>query len=272
MKNFKLTIDLLPKGAWNNDFSKTLPKKEWDILRNACYEKANHKCEICGFATDNLDAHEVWDFDIKTKTQTLVDILALCSKCHGVKHYRNSTRLGYDEEAKQHFMNVNNCGEMEFAAHLVQAQMDFEERSKVYRWKIKADLSKFGLDNATIKEKNIPYIQNPYENVDWNKLTYNDTKQKFEIKRNGHILGAPKIISIEVDNYQGIIKIKSLFADKIEWYLDDKKFKTKYNVAGLFNTNLKVQDLTGRELQFKLIGVGGETISKIFELLPQEVL
>ena len=39
MKNFKLTIEMLPKGAWNNDFSKTLPKKEWDIVRNACYKK-----------------------------------------------------------------------------------------------------------------------------------------------------------------------------------------------------------------------------------------
>ena len=139
MKNFKLTIDLLPKGAWNNDFSKTLPKKEWDILRNACYAKANHKCEICGFETDELDAHEVWNFDVKTKAQTLVNILALCSKCHGVKHYRNSTRLGYGEEAKQHFMKVNNCSEMDFAAHLVQAQMDFETRNKIYRWKINAD-------------------------------------------------------------------------------------------------------------------------------------
>ena len=37
MKNYKLTIDLLPKGAWGNDFSKTLSQKNWDILRNKCY-------------------------------------------------------------------------------------------------------------------------------------------------------------------------------------------------------------------------------------------
>ena len=46
MKEFKLTIEMLPKGAWDNDFSKTLPQKEWDIVRNACYQKANHKCQI----------------------------------------------------------------------------------------------------------------------------------------------------------------------------------------------------------------------------------
>lgn len=59
MKELKLTIELLPKGAWNNDFSKTLSQKDWDILRKECYKRANHKCQICGFETDDLDAHEV---------------------------------------------------------------------------------------------------------------------------------------------------------------------------------------------------------------------
>ena len=125
MKNFKLTIEMLPKGAWNNDFSKTLPKKEWDIVRNNCYERANHKCQICGFITDDLDAHEVWEFDMKSKTQTLKDIIGICSKCHGVKHIRNSQRLGYGEDAKKHFMKVNKCSELDYASHLAQAQNGF---------------------------------------------------------------------------------------------------------------------------------------------------
>lgn len=151
MENFKLTIDLLPKGAWGNDFSKTLPQKEWDKIRNFCYKKANYKCEICGYETDNLHAHEVWDFDINNKTQTLVDIVGICSKCHGVKHIRNSERLGYGENAKRHFIVVNNCTELDFANHLTKSLLDFENRNKVYRWKIKADLTKFGGDNSKLK-------------------------------------------------------------------------------------------------------------------------
>lgn len=272
MKNLKLTIDLLPKGAWNNDFSKTLPKKEWDILGQKCYERANHKCQICGYVTDELDAHEVWNFDIKTKTQTLVDIIALCSKCHGVKHFRNSKRLGYEEDAKHHFVKVNACTELDFATHLVQEQLDFKERNKVYRWRINANLSKFGLENATLKEKNIPFILNPYEDVDWKQVSYSDILNLFEIKRNQNILGAPKIISIEIDNYQGTIQIKSLFVDRIEWHLDGKKIKTKYNVVGPFNICLKVEGLIGKQLKFKLVGIGGITISKSFRLLSQEVI
>ena len=162
MKDFKLTIELLPKGAWDNDLSKVLSKKDWDILRNKCYEKANHKCEICGYKTDELDAHEVWEFDIKSKTQTLKNIIALCSKCHGVKHMRNSQRLGFGENAKRHFMKVNNCSDFEFASHYAQAQMDFEERNEILRWKINADLEKFGGKGIEIKEKYIPIITAQY--------------------------------------------------------------------------------------------------------------
>ena len=86
-------FSLLPKGAWDNDLSKTLPKKDWDLLRNKCYGRANHRCEICGYQTDDLDAHEVWDFNVNKKTQTLKNIIGICSRCHGVIHLRNSQRL-----------------------------------------------------------------------------------------------------------------------------------------------------------------------------------
>lgn len=273
MKDLKLTIELLPKGAWGNDFSRTLSKKDWDILRNECYKRANHHCQICGYETDDLDAHEVWDFDIKNKTQTLKDIIGICNKCHGVKHIRNSQRLGYGENAKKHFMEVNNCNELEFASHLTKAQIDFEERNKVYRWKMVADLSQFGLKDYIIKEKYIPFIKNPYKDVDWNFIAYKEMKHLFEIKRvNNNLIGAPMINSVEVDNYQGIIAISSRYANRIEWFLDGVKIKTKYNVIGEFNTSLKVEDLYGKKICFILYGDNGYTTSKTFELLPQEVL
>ncbi len=275
MRNYKLTIDLLPKGAWNNDFSKTLPKKEWDVLRQECYKRANYKCEICGFETSELDAHEVWDFNVNRQTQTLVDIIALCSKCHGVKHMRNSKRLGYEQEAKQHFIKTNNCSELEYASHYAKAQMDFEERNKVYRWKIIADLSRFGLDNATIKEKNIPFIQNPYEDVNWRVITYEMKKELFQMTPSSppkYWTTSPKVKSIEIDNHQGTIQVIANDINKIEWYLDKKRIKTKYNVVGEFKTIFSVENLIGNEINFILYGDGGKTISKSFRILSQEVL
>ena len=272
MEGLKLTINMLPKGAWNNDFSKTLSKKDWDKLRNFALKRANGRCEICGYKTDTLDVHEEWEFNIEKKTQTLKQIIAICSKCHGVKHFKNSVRLGYGEEVQKHFMKVNNCSEMDFASHLNKSLLEYNERNSVYRWKIIADLEKFGGSGIEVKQNNIPLIKNPYENVEWDNLSFSDTKNLFEIKRNEFLLGSPKIVSINVDNYQGVIQIKALFADRVEWYLDEKKIKTKYNTAGLFTTELKIKNLIGKYLKFKLIGIGGETISKYFEIFLQEVL
>ena len=272
MEDFKLTINMLPKGAWNNDFSKTLSKNDWDKLRQNALKRANGKCEICGYETNDLDVHEEWEFDTKNKTQTLKQIIAICSKCHGVKHFKNSVRLGFGEQAEEHFMKVNNASEMQFAGHLNKSLLEYNERNKVLRWKIIADLEKFGGKGIEVNQSNIPLIKNPYENVEWDNLSFSDTKNLFEIKRNENLIGSPKIVSIGVDNYQGIIQIKALFADRIEWCLDEKKIKTKYNTAGLFTTELKVKNLIGKNIKFKLIGIGGETTSKNFEILPQEVL
>lgn len=169
-------------------------------------------------------------------------------------------------------MKVNDASEMEFASHLNKSLLEYNERNSVYRWKIVADLEKFGGSGIEVKQNNIPIIKNPYENVEWNKLSFDDMKNLFEIKRNENLIGSPKIVSIDVNNYQGTIQIKALFTDRIEWYLDDNKVKTKYNTAGLFTTELKVKNLIGKKLKFKLIGMGGETISKNFEILPQVVL
>lgn len=274
MKDLKLKIELLPKGAWGNDFSRTLSKKDWDKLRKKCYERANHKCAICGYVTDDLDAHEVWDFDINTKTQTLIDIVALCSKCHGVKHIRNSQRLGYGENAKRHFMNVNNCSELEFASHLTKVQLDFEERNQIYRWKMVADLDKFGLKNATIKEKDIPFINSSYENIDWENYDFikHNKSKLFNIENNSMYSTEPKVLYLQIDNYQGVIELVCDNTNRVEWILDGIKIKSKYNILGEFHIMLKVENLKGKELIFMLFGDGGQITSKTFELLPQEVL
>ncbi len=274
MKDLKLTINILPKGAWNNDFSKTLSKNDWDKLREFALKRANGKCEICGYKTNNLDVHEEWDFNIEKKKQTLKQIIAICSKCHGVKHFKNSVRLGYGEEAQEHFMQVNNCSEMEFANHLNKSLLEYNERNSICRWKITADLEKFGGNGIEIKQNNIPLIKSPYENVEWSDYDYLKTESRklFVIINNELYYSVPTVFSINVDNYLGKITVICENVNRIEWYLDDIKVKTKYNIVGIFTTELKVKNLIGKNLKFKLIGLGGETISKNFEILPQEVL
>ncbi len=121
----------------------------------------------------------------------------------------------------------------------------------------------------------IAMIKNPYENVDWDIISYEDKRKIFEFKEPSvpqYWITQPKVLLIEIDNYQRIIEIIANDVSKIEWYLDDVKIKRKYNVVGVFSTTLKVENLDGKYLHFVLFGKGGQTISKKFELLPQEVL
>lgn len=222
-----------------------------------------------------MDAHEVWEFDAKNKTQTLKNIIGICSKCHGVKHIRNSKRLGHEEDAKKHFIKVNNCSELEYAAALAQAQLKFDELNKVYRWKIIADLEKYGLKNPTIKEQNIPFIINPYEGIDWGNITIDKKMAIFhllELEPSINWVNPPKVLKLNVDNYQGIIQVICQDANKIEWYLDGRKIKTAYNVIWRFKTEIKVENLEGNGLVFILYGDRGQTISKTFEISSKEVL
>lgn len=274
MKRYKLEIDLMPMGAWNNDFSKTLSKKDWDVLRKFCYKRADGICQICGYKTYELDAHEVWEFNNHKHTQTLKAIIGICKKCHGVIHFKNSDRLGYSEKAKEHFMKVNNASELEFANHLTQAVFDYEEKNKIYRWEIVADLEKFGGHGIEIKQNHTPLIKSPYKNINWNNYEFikHEHKNLFIINSKYLYHVPPKIQLINVDNYQGSISIICDNVDKIEWYLDNNKILTKYNIVGQFTSSINIKSLEGKCLQFKALGKGGETISKPFELLPVEVI
>ncbi len=269
MKKLILTIDLLPRGAWDNDLSKTLPKKDWDVLRDYCYTRFHNTCAICGAKDIELDAHEVWEFDKQTKIQTLVDIIALCPKCHGVKHIRNTERIGYGENAKKHFLEINNCDLMTFANHYAEQQLKFEDLGEVLRWKVVADLGFFGGKGIEIKQRVLPIIFNPYENIDWQEAKQNQIFNITEYKKGeNNFITSPKVRYIDVDNYSGTITIVADYAYKIQWLADDEIIKTKFNICGKFVTKFNVEKLTFKKINFKLIGDGGESVSKEFTLLP----
>ena len=253
MSNLKLKIDLLPKGAWGNDLSLTLPRKDWDVLRNYCYRQANGKCQICGHETDNLQAHEVWKFNINNREQTLIDIIAICNKCHGVIHYHNSQRLGYAESAKRHFLQVNNVTEDVFNEHLTKALALYERQNTVYHWRIVADLSNFGGNNIELKHAYYPLIINPYTDD--------------EIQDLCRYTGlAPSLSDLQIDNYAGIIKVKCGRTNKIQWFVDDELSVSEFGFTKKFVSAFSVKDLTQSYVSFKLIGNNGEYISKKFLL------
>ncbi|KKQ51905.1 HNH endonuclease [Candidatus Woesebacteria bacterium RIFCSPHIGHO2_01_FULL_39_17] len=137
MKKLKLIIELVPASSWNQNLRSLLKPQMWEKLRKEVYKKHNYKCAICK-SGGRLQAHEVWEYDDKNHIQKLVDLVALCSKCHAVKHIglagiqASEGKLNYDNLIK-HFMKVNNCGRDVFEKHQTEAFKKFDERS-CYEW------------------------------------------------------------------------------------------------------------------------------------------
>lgn len=134
----KLTIELVPQSAWNNNLRHVLPKNMWDDIRKIVYAKYDGKCAICQKPSKKLHAHEVWKYDDKTHIQHLQDIIPLCSLCHLVKHPGfasvNEGRGGAPMIAViAHFKRVNKVDESVFRKHYQEELVKFEERSK-YEW------------------------------------------------------------------------------------------------------------------------------------------
>lgn len=275
MKKLKLTIDLLPRGAWGSNLSKSLSQRDWDILRRAAYERAGYKCCICG-AGGQLEAHEVWDFDIETETQTLIEIIGICKSCHMVKHFRHTKLIGGEKQAKQHFIKINECDEATFEAHFETAVEKFEALSEVEEWKNgTSDLEKFGGKGIDMPRPKIMKIINPYEAVDFE--TY-EGLPLFEIKRNDTFWDLPpKIISVSADSQEGKIIVTARRTDKIQWLSltgkDDTEgnvIKTIYNNVGKFISKFNVKGIGASYLRFKLTGAGGQALSLPFTIVDKE--
>lgn len=138
-QKLKLTIELVPASSWQNNLRSLLKPQMWEKLREEVYKKYNYKCTICGNG-GRLHAHEVWDYDNENHIQKLVEIIALCFKCHAVKHIglagiqASEEKLNFENLIK-HFMKVNNCDRETFEIHQKEAFKKFDERSR-YEWQL----------------------------------------------------------------------------------------------------------------------------------------
>ena len=132
-RKLKLTIELVPASSWNQNLRSLLKPQMWKNLREEVYKKTGNICSICG-AGGRLHAHEVWEYGDENHIQKLKDLIAICSKCHAVKHIgfagiqASRGKTNYEGLIK-HFMKVNKCSREVFEKHQRQAFKKFEERS-----------------------------------------------------------------------------------------------------------------------------------------------
>ncbi len=137
-KQYRLTIELVPKTCWYNNLRKVMSRTAWDKLRKQVYAQYQHRCGICA-ATGQLHCHEIWVYNDEEHIQTLKGFIALCEWCHHVKHLGHAGILAREgkldyERVIAHFLKINGCSKEDFERYTVQAFTQWEERSR-YEWR-----------------------------------------------------------------------------------------------------------------------------------------
>lgn len=147
-----LTVELVPQTCWFSNVRDHVNKKTWDTLRKATYKKAEYLCEICGGRGDQwpVECHEIWDYDDKNHIQILKGLIALCPKCHEVKHIGLTGLRGKEKEAKIHLAQVNAWNDEETEIYLKKVWRIWHKRSQ-QEWKL--DLSWLEQQGITVKSK-----------------------------------------------------------------------------------------------------------------------
>lgn len=142
-ENLKLSIELVPITCWHSNVRSKLTRPQWNKLRTTIFEERNHKCEICGgIGTKHpLECHEVWFYDNKNKTQSLIKLTAICPLCHQVKHLGLTSKLGseYRERAIQRFQEINNLTIEDSTLYISYFWQQWKERNK-HEWKLDISL------------------------------------------------------------------------------------------------------------------------------------
>lgn len=133
----KLTIELVPTGAWGKSLRQLAKRSDWDKLRRQTYAASKDRCAVCQ-TKGRLNCHEVWEYDDVRHVQRLASFIALCDLCHRVKHLglagllAQRGKLDY-QEVVRHYMKINTVSKEQFDIDRRDAFDLHKERSK-HKW------------------------------------------------------------------------------------------------------------------------------------------
>lgn len=128
----ELYIDMIPKTSYFKNVRNCFSTNDWDIIRNHIYNRTENRCECCGVKRSKyLEAHERWIYDIETKTQKLIRIIALCKLCHQATHYGHSKIKKDITKINEHIKKVRKINDEELKKHIKEAYEIWKERNKI---------------------------------------------------------------------------------------------------------------------------------------------
>lgn len=133
---YKLNFELVPDSCWYSNLRSILSSAQWDYVRKDAYARANGRCMICCRPTKRLEAHEKWSYNIKTCTQKLEDVVAICHDCHAVIHMNRTILKGDEDRAIDHFLKVNGVKYPDYVKAMGEANRLNRLYNEVPEWKL----------------------------------------------------------------------------------------------------------------------------------------
>lgn len=136
-----LKIELVPRSCWFRNVRSHVSYKKWRNIRGFILNAALNVCEICeghGQKWPAVECHEVFNYDEATQTQKLVELQALCYRCHMVKHFGMGQAKDNAKSVLAHLCQVNGWSPEAATNHMRKQFRVWRERSEL-EWTI--DLS-----------------------------------------------------------------------------------------------------------------------------------
>lgn len=120
------------------EYEAYLKSEKWKALREECFRLAGYQCEYCG-AVSQLSAHHVRYPKGGFKYDSVENLVAACSRCHGINHgIRNRPEPKPDRETERKRVSTKYRGRHR---DLLLALMDAEDAGdKVERRKVLVEL------------------------------------------------------------------------------------------------------------------------------------
>lgn len=141
-------------------------QQSWNHIRTTAYDRAGHRCQICGKQGGGLwsrlvsdpeerkkggpvDCHEVWEWEVTDESkavgvQRLSRLLVLCKDCHASFHESfvmwKAREVGIEDRAADHLkklrMLINRCDGATLDAQLAGDRERWEANKGVSAWVI----------------------------------------------------------------------------------------------------------------------------------------
>lgn len=146
-----LQVELVPSSCWYRNVRSNVSPGTWTMLQRNTFVAAGYRCEICDGVgpTHPVECHEVWEFDDRLRLQKLVRLIALCPRCHRVKHIGHTLAHGRSdrtEEALGWFCEVNQVPPVTALAH-IQSVFDQHGIRSQQRYQLDVELLRqYGID------------------------------------------------------------------------------------------------------------------------------